>query len=88
VPIVLQNVGFPYIFKLYFRHFLQKAPFRSHSLRPAEVDKNPLEDEDRTSAAQDSERLTRQQAEETARQRVTKEGLQHSLHVCFCTLYI
>ncbi len=53
---------------------------------PAEIDEDSLEDEDGTGTAEDSERLTGQQAEESAGQSVTQEGLQHTLqHSCFST---
>ena len=46
---------------------------------PAKVYENSLEDEDRAGTAEDSERLTPQQAEESTGQRMTQEGLQHTL---------
>ncbi len=47
---------------------------------PAEIDEDSLEDEYGSGTAEDGERLTGQQAEESAGQSVTQEGLQHTLH--------
>ncbi len=53
---------------------------------PAEIDEDSLEDEYGPGTAEDGERLTGQQAEETAGQSVTQEGLKHTLH-SLCTFF-
>jgi hypothetical protein len=50
---------------------------------PAEVDEDSLEDEYGSCTAEDGERLTGQQAEETAGQSMAQEGLKHTLHHSF-----
>lgn len=46
----------------------------------AEVEEQPFKDQNRTSAAEDGERLPGQQAEDTAGDRRAQETLQHTLH--------